>query len=299
MNKSFSISFLLIFYCSILFAQNNINSYKYILVPKQFEFQKSEDQYQLNSLTKFLFNKAGYTVLFTDESFPVDLATNSCSGLKVKVNNIKSLLKTKANIELYDCYNKLVYATKVGVSKEKDYKKGYQEAIRIAFTEMGELNYVYTPAIPTNTKKIEVKKDVVVPVAIETPKIEKAVEVKEVITKPIIKEIKPILEKKEVKVVEAIKSKPLNRRGDAIKTIEGKFHFTNWGTSIISKKEGNYVAVGGDENFEFATIYKTSKPGVFIIKWVAYKQPQLLVINSEGNLEVDAKNGVTIYKRLG
>lgn len=78
MTKSFSISLLLIFSFSILFAQKSINSYKYILVPKQYEFQKSADQYQLNSLTKFLFERAGFTVLFTDESFPVDLSNNRC-----------------------------------------------------------------------------------------------------------------------------------------------------------------------------------------------------------------------------
>ena len=298
MNKSFSISFLLIFYCSILFAQNKINAYKYILVPKQFEFQKSEDQYQLNSLTKFLFEKAGYTVLFADETYPVDLATNSCLGLKAKVNNKSSFLKIKTNIELYDCYNKLVYATKDGVSKAKDYKKGYQEALRSTFTELGEFNYNYVPAINTTKEVIVVKEEVVASVAIEIPKIDKAVAIKEVVAKPIVKEIAPMLEKKEVKVTEAIKSRPLSSVDIAIKTIEGKFHFSNWGTSTISKMEGNYNVIGGDENFEFATIYKTSKPSVFIIKWVAYKQPQLLVINTEGNLEVDAKNGVAIYQRL-
>tara|TARA_R110001583_G_scaffold34847_6_gene116630 strand:- start:723 stop:1604 length:882 start_codon:yes stop_codon:yes gene_type:complete len=292
MNKSFSISFLLIFYCSILFAQNNINSYKYILVPKQFEFQKLEDQYQLNSLTKFLFNKAGYTVLFTDENYPVDIATNSCLGLKTKVNDNSSFLKTKTNIELYDCYNNLVYATKEGVSKEKDYKIAYHEAIRNSFTELSELNYTYAPVI------VATKEEVAIPVAIETPKIKKAVEVKEVITKPITEEVIPIVENKKIKVVEVIKSIPLNKVDNSIKTIEGKFHFNNWGTSTISIKEDYYVVVGGDENFEFATIYKTSKPTVFIIKWLAYKQPQLLVIDNKGNLEVDSENGVTIYQRL-
>ncbi|PCH49348.1 MAG: hypothetical protein COC22_06755, partial [Flavobacteriaceae bacterium] len=251
--------------------------------------QKSVDQYQLNSLTKFLFNKAGYTVLFTDEQYPGDLAKNSCLALKVKVSKNSSLFTTKMTIGLYDCRNKIVYATKEGVSKEKEYKRAYQEGIRKSFAELEEMNYTYIPAINITNEEIVVKKEAVALVAIETPKIEKAVEVKE---------ITPILEKKEVNVAEAIKSKPLHKVDNANKTIEGKFHFNNWGTSTISKKEGNYVAVGGDENFEFATIYKTSNPIIFIIKWVAYKQPQLLVINSDGNLAVDTKNGKTIYKRL-
>ena len=41
-----------------VFAQKSVNNYKYIVVPHQFEFLRSPDQYQLNSLAKFLFEKA-------------------------------------------------------------------------------------------------------------------------------------------------------------------------------------------------------------------------------------------------
>ena len=43
-------------------AQSNLNDYKYVLVPEKFDFLKSNDQYQLNSLTKFLLQKKGFTV---------------------------------------------------------------------------------------------------------------------------------------------------------------------------------------------------------------------------------------------
>ena len=125
MNKSFSISIFLMFSFSVLFAQKNINSYKYILVPKQFEFQKSADQYQLNSLTKFLFEKSGFTVVFTDENFPADLAANPCLGLKARVNNDSGMFSTKMNVALADCTNQVVFSTKDGKSKEKDYKTSY------------------------------------------------------------------------------------------------------------------------------------------------------------------------------
>lgn len=276
MNKSFTISFVLIFYCSILSAQDNINSYKYILVPKQFEFQKSQDQYQLNSLTKFLFNKAGYSVLFTDEQYPEDLVNNHCLALKAKVNNNPSLLKTKMSIDLYNCQDKVVYSTKEGISKEKEYKKAYQEAIRLAFVELEEMNYVYDNN------------------SLNSPKIEKGEAVDEVATAPIIKRNEPVVQSNQH--VKTAPSKVVEKL--AVKTIEGKFNVENRGVMTILKKGDNFVVVEGDENFELGMIYKTSKPSMFIIKWVAYKHPQLVEMDDDGNLSVDTENGVRIYKRV-
>ena len=47
----------IVFGTSLLFGQQSINAYKYIIVPKNYDFLRLEDQYQLNSLTKFLFTK--------------------------------------------------------------------------------------------------------------------------------------------------------------------------------------------------------------------------------------------------
>jgi len=296
MNKSFSISLLLIFSFSILFAQSNINSYKYILVPKQFEFQKSEDQHQLNSLTKFLFNKAGYTVYFTDEEIPEDLAKNSCLALKVKINSNPSLLKTKMNIDLIDCYNKTVYSTKQAFSKQKVYKKAYQEAIRLTFVDLEEFKYSYNEnsAQKSTSKKTTVEaKTVTKTNIVKASEPEKVVALKETVKEPVVAVEKTDVFIKEVKVNKVI---PVKNR--TLKTIEGIFNFENWGRSTISKDGENYVVSGGDENFEFATIYKTSKRTIFIIKWVAYKQPQLVELNSDGNLVIDTNNGVKSYNRV-
>jgi len=296
MNKSFSISFVFILFCSILFAQSDLNSYKYILVPKQFEFQKSQDQHQLNSLTKFLFNKAGYTVLFTNDQYPLDLATNSCLALKVKVNSNPSMLRTKMSIDLYDCKNKLVYSTKEAISKKKEYKKAYQEAIRLTFVDLEALNYKYDNTVSSiSTLEVEGKEKVIVPDVITTPKIEEVVDVtpiKEKVLKPAPKLVKETIAE-DVKVVP---SKIMKKTSGL--TIEGEFNFDSWGISTISKNDDDYSVVGGDENFEFATIYKTSKPKLFIIKWVAFKQPQLIEITSDGNLKVDTASAVKVYKRV-
>jgi hypothetical protein len=56
--------------------------------------------------------------------------------------------------------------------------------------------------------------------------------------------------------------------------------------------------VGGDEKFEFAVIYKTSIPNLFIIKWTAFKQPRLLELDLQGNLKVEDETGDKIYNRV-
>ena len=58
------ITFLLaLIYSTIQFSQElNLEKYQYIIVPDQFSFLKSVDQYQTSSLTKFLFEKKGFKV---------------------------------------------------------------------------------------------------------------------------------------------------------------------------------------------------------------------------------------------
>lgn len=284
---------------SVLFAQKNINSYKYILVPKQFEFQKSADQYQLNSLTKFLFEKAGFTVMFADENLPAELAANSCLGLKAKVNNGSGMFSTKMNLELTDCYNQVVFSTNDGKSKEKDYKTAYHEALRMAFSDIDNLKYAYDGGATANVKdnannKVEIEK-------LTVKEIIPAVEVKEVPEVMKVKETPPMaiskkIEKSEIndERTETVKSfvKPV------VNSIEGKYFVDKWGECVISKKDGYYSFVGGDEKFEFAVIYKTSMPNLFIIKWAAFKQPRLLEIDLKGDLKVEDDNGDKIYKRV-
>lgn len=301
MNKSFSISLFLIFSFSILFAQKSINSYKYILVPKQFEFQKSPDQYQINSLTKFLFEKAGFTVLFTDDLFPEDLAANRCLALMASVNNHSGMLSTKMNIELLDCYSNKIFSTKEGMSREKEYKKAYQEAIRSAFVDIENLKYAYDGTLATDEKIGEKKAEIE---KLTVKEVVPAVEVKKVPEVPKVKETAPMaiskkIEKKEAK--ETKEEKPETVKSfvvPVVNSIEGKYYVDKWGECNISTKDGYYAFVGGDEKFEFAVIYKTSIPNLFIIKWAAFKQPRLLELDLQGNLKVEDENGDKIYKRL-
>ena len=136
-------------------AQLSINNYKYISVPDKFDFLKSKDQYQLNSLTEFLLKKNGFTVLNKSGNYPMDLAQNNCLLLNANVVKIKGLLTTKLQLLLTNCKNTVVFSSEIGKSKLKDYQKAYHEALRDVFT-LSEFNYAYVGAdrtivLPTPT----------------------------------------------------------------------------------------------------------------------------------------------------
>lgn len=135
-------------------AQKDINNYKYIIVPKKFDFSKSEDQYQLNSITKFLFNKYGYEAYFLDDELPEDLKSNKCLALTSDVKEIKGgMFKTKLEIVLNDCYGEVVMTSQVGESRLKAYDKSYNEALRNAFKTYQNFDYNYLPVLNTIADK--------------------------------------------------------------------------------------------------------------------------------------------------
>jgi hypothetical protein len=299
MNKVFSIAIFLLFYCTILVAQTNLNKYKYIIVPNKYEFQKFDNQYELNSLTKFLFEKYNFTVLSENNNYPTDLGSDNCLALKANVTSIASLFKTKINIHLLDCTNTVIYTSKEGISKLKDYKRGYQQALRNAFAEFEKLNYEYNgKGIQTMiSENVKDESDLAIKnTTVKTPKVQKPAIAKQSKKTPKVSKDKKVTtitkiekEKKDPKKVVKVSLK---------NSLEGTFNFGKWGKNTVYKQGDYYVVSGGDENFKIASIYKTSKPTIFIIKWQAYKQPQLLQIDSEGNLKVDSNSGIKTYKRI-
>ncbi len=312
-------------------AQENLNKYKYILVPKQYEFQKNPDSYQINSLHKFLFDKAGFETLFTDEEYPADLVEERCMALTSKVTSNPSMFKTRFTVELYDCYNKLVYKSPLGTSKIKEYKKAYNETLRRAMAELIEKGHTYDPgasatsevtaketpekaaetaAVITASKIVpaekvteevqEVAQEEVAPVAeketvaVKEVAVQEAKEVASETTKEVSKVAVPAVavvavstEKKEVAKVAEVKTP----------SIEGTYNIDMWGLCKVVKKGDGYAVIGGDEDFEFATISPTSNPSMFMLKKTGFKQVQLLELDAEGTIRIDTANGFKTYKK--
>src|SRR5690606_14645790 len=109
------------------FAQNSVNDYKYVIVPNQYDFLNEEDQFQLNSISHFLFNKYGFIALKSD------------------VANESRTFKTRLRIELTNCKGELIYFSDFGESFDKKYAIAYNKALREAFLHVQALNYTYQP----------------------------------------------------------------------------------------------------------------------------------------------------------
>ena len=151
-------------------AQTDLNQYKYVSVPDRFDFLKTNDQYQMNSLTQFLLTKKGFTVLESIENYPSDLAANSCLLLDVNVEKIKGFLKTKLEVQFINCKKEVVFRSAIGTSKEKDFKTAYHQAIRAAFDSMEALNYNYEASAAIDiSAPIETSKPVLPKPSVQTP----------------------------------------------------------------------------------------------------------------------------------
>lgn len=102
-----------------------------VVVPNKFAFLKSDNEYQLNILTKFLIEKQGFKAYMENE-VPSELLNTPCNILKADVKNESNMMTSKLRLVLTDCANKEVFSSEVGKSREKEYKKSYQEALRNA-----------------------------------------------------------------------------------------------------------------------------------------------------------------------
>jgi len=145
-----------IFISNTLVSQStNFDAYKYIVVANKFDFLKEADQYQTSSLTKFLLKKKGFEVFLSDEKLPEDLTQNRCLSLFASVKDESGMLSIKNLIEIKDCFDRVVYTSKIGKSKIKDYKKGYQDAIREAYETMEDFEYTYNPNVKLDANKLQ------------------------------------------------------------------------------------------------------------------------------------------------
>lgn len=174
------------------FSQS-INDYEYVIIPEQYSFAENVDEYQLNSLTQFLFNKFGFQSFRERDNKPFILKVNDCNVLYADVESNSSFLSTKLKVILKDCNDKVIFISEEGKSKNKDYKKSYHEALRSAFISIQELKYKYNGNTHENTKpdkdtapkaqEVEVVEEVVTPkeeeVIVEVEE-QEVVEVKEV-----------------------------------------------------------------------------------------------------------------------
>jgi hypothetical protein len=159
----FKFLFLLVFVSSYSFSQS-INDYVAVIVPTKYQFLKSENQYRLNTLTKFNLKKAGFEAFYTNETIPKEY-NERCSLLYVDVNEEKGFLVTKLNVTFKDCYGTVIYKSEVGKSREKEFEVSYPEALNNAFISVYALHYKYNGTV-ANSQKAGIASPTITPVAV-------------------------------------------------------------------------------------------------------------------------------------
>lgn len=143
MKKLFALFLLLFCVTYTTLSQSNINHYKYVIVPEKFDFLTTENEYRLNELTKFLFEKNGFTAYMDKEALPNEALANNCLVLNANVLKEPGIFKTKLKVQLVNCKNDIIYTSEIGESREKQYKVAYNLALRDAFQSFQFLNYKY------------------------------------------------------------------------------------------------------------------------------------------------------------
>jgi hypothetical protein len=126
------------------YAQTTINNFKYVLVPEKFDFLKETNMYNLNGRTKYHLENKGFTVYFDNTQIPKELAADKCSALKAEVTLRKAVFATNLTVVLKDCQGNIVFKSKEGKSREKEWAAAYDEALAEAFKSLNEVPYAYT-----------------------------------------------------------------------------------------------------------------------------------------------------------
>lgn len=117
----------------LLSAQEN---YEVVILPKKFEFQKSENQYNLVTLCKLFFEKEGFQVFYKEDLSEEEYFNNRCNYLYINLLDNGSMFTTKVSVEVKDCKNAILLSSKEAKTKEKDFNLAYNEVTREALIDL-------------------------------------------------------------------------------------------------------------------------------------------------------------------
>ena len=126
---------------SFLSAQS-VNDYVAIIVPVKFDFQNTENEYRLSTITKYKLEKLGFKAVYSNSDYSAEYP-NRCSLLNLDLVKLSGFLNTKLQVTLKDCFGKLIYTSESGKSQEKDFEDAYKEALTLAFESVKRLEYKY------------------------------------------------------------------------------------------------------------------------------------------------------------
>jgi len=134
------ISLIIVTACSVAAFGQKVLDYKYISLPSKFTTFK-EDFGLGELLTKTLRSK-NYTVIPADKmQWPSEAKDNPCSVAAADVINDSGFLRNKVLLQFKDCNDKVITSVK-GASNIKEYKEGYQDALKQTYVSISPANPV-------------------------------------------------------------------------------------------------------------------------------------------------------------
>ena len=239
--------FAILFFLIVQFAGSaqELEAYKYVRVPEKFEFLNEENDYQLNALTEFLFEKYGFEALYKE---PRPAGVTDCEVLQGDIRNDSNWFRTRLYMSLTDCHRKKVFTSEIGVSREKNYKTAYHEALREAFKSLERVGFSPVP------------KEVIVDPVVSAEEIEKVEkDTSEAISK--IKEVivDPVVPSEEIEGLEE------DEHTNEPASEENFRRFTN-GNSVYHLKDtpAGYDLFKTGETEKFATLVKSGSGKNFL-----------------------------------
>ncbi|WP_299115240.1 hypothetical protein [uncultured Winogradskyella sp.] len=241
-------------------AQKDINNYKYVVVPLQFDFLKGKDKYRTSTLLRHLFKNEGFMVYFDEENLPEDLFKDRCLGIYANLVKVPGVFKSKVQIELKDCYGELIFLSDVGQTKIKEYSKAYPEVIKQAFKSIAFLNYKYDAS-----SKVALEKESEIQTKLENIKeSNKEAEKAKAEVEKLKKEVEDLKRQKE----EALKKAEIEKakvEEEAIKKAE--VEKANNSSAFLAKiTQNGYQLVNANSEEIEMELFKTAAPNVYTVK---------------------------------
>jgi len=135
-------------------SQASLNNYKYVIVPERYSFSKEDNQYYLNTTTKTLLDQKGFVAFVGNKELPPAVAGNRCNALIAEVVTNNSMFTTKLTLLLKDCQGNVIFKSKEGKSREKEYPIAYNQALADAFASLNELPYKYDSTAATQPQQV-------------------------------------------------------------------------------------------------------------------------------------------------
>lgn len=148
--------FVFLLFVTYCFSQS-INDYEAVIIPLKFDFQKVENQYRLQTISKMNLQKVGFQAFYATEPIPAKF-TERCSLLYMDVKKENTFLVTKLYVMLKDCYGTIIYQSEIGKSREKEFEVSYVEALNNAFVSValqynynGNTNFIAKAGVPAQS----------------------------------------------------------------------------------------------------------------------------------------------------